>query len=50
MRDIRAGMIHIIAALIADGTSEVSGLEHIDRGYERIGERLRSLGAMIERV
>lgn len=50
MRDIRAGMTHIIASLIAEGTSELSGLEHVDRGYERIEERIRSLGAAIERV
>ena len=50
MRDIRAGMAHIIAALTADGTSEITGIEHIDRGYERIDERIRALGADIRRV
>ncbi len=50
MRDIRAGMAHIIAALTAAGTSEITGVEHIDRGYERIDERLRALGADIKRV
>ncbi|RJQ37414.1 UDP-N-acetylglucosamine 1-carboxyvinyltransferase [Candidatus Parcubacteria bacterium] len=50
MPDIRAGMAHIIAALIARGTSDITGLEHIDRGYERIDERIRALGARIERV
>jgi UDP-N-acetylglucosamine 1-carboxyvinyltransferase len=50
MRDIRAGMAHIIAALIAEGTSKISGVEHIDRGYEDIDGRIRSLGADIERV
>lgn len=50
MPDIRAGMAHIIAALIADGPSEITGVEHIDRGYERIDERIRALGADIKRV
>lgn len=50
MRDIRAGMAHVIAALIAEGTSEITGVEHIDRGYENIDGRIRDLGADIERV
>lgn len=50
MRDIRAGMTHIIAALIAEGTSEITGLEHIDRGYEGIDERIKALGADIQRA
>lgn len=50
MRDIRAGMAHIIAALIAEGTSEIMGVGEIDRGYERIDERIRTLGADIRRV
>ena len=48
--DIRAGMAHIIAALIANGASEISGVEHLDRGYERIDERIGALGADIRRV
>lgn len=48
--DIRAGMAHIIAALLAQGESVVAGVEHIDRGYEGLDERLRSLGADIRRV
>lgn len=48
--DIRAGMAHIISALAAKGESVISGVEHIDRGYERIDERLRELGADIQRV
>jgi UDP-N-acetylglucosamine 1-carboxyvinyltransferase len=48
--DIRAGMAILIAALCADGTSEIGNIRQIDRGYERIDERLRSLGARIERV
>jgi len=48
--DIRAGMAMLIAALCADGTSEIGNIGQIDRGYERIDERLRELGARIERV
>ena len=48
--DIRAGMAMLIAALCAEGTSEIGNVRQIDRGYERIEERLRSLGARIERV
>jgi UDP-N-acetylglucosamine 1-carboxyvinyltransferase len=48
--DIRAGMAMLIAALCADGTSEIGNIRQIDRGYERIDERLRALGARIERV
>ena len=48
--DIRAGMAILIAALCADGTSEIGNIRQIDRGYERIDERLRLLGARIERV
>jgi len=48
--DIRAGMAMLIAALAADGTSEIGNIAQIDRGYERIDERLRGLGARLERV
>ena len=48
--DIRAGMAMLIAALCADGMSEIGNIRQIDRGYERIDERLRALGARIERV
>jgi UDP-N-acetylglucosamine 1-carboxyvinyltransferase len=48
--DIRAGMAMVIAALCAEGTSTIGNIREIDRGYERIDERLRSLGAQIERV
>jgi UDP-N-acetylglucosamine 1-carboxyvinyltransferase len=48
--DIRAGMAMLIAALCADGTTEIGNVRQIDRGYERIDERLRALGARIERV
>src|SRR5256714_2517070 len=48
--DIRAGMAMLIAALCAKGESEIGNIRQIDRGYERIDERLRALGARIERV
>jgi len=48
--DIRAGMAMLIAALCADGVTEIGNVRQIDRGYERIDERLRALGARIERV
>jgi UDP-N-acetylglucosamine 1-carboxyvinyltransferase len=48
--DIRAGMAILIAALCAEGESEIHNVREIDRGYERIDERLRDLGARIERV
>ncbi|MFL5966172.1 MAG: UDP-N-acetylglucosamine 1-carboxyvinyltransferase [Gaiellaceae bacterium] len=48
--DIRAGMAMLIASLCAEGTSTIGNVGEIDRGYERIDERLRTLGAQIERV
>jgi UDP-N-acetylglucosamine 1-carboxyvinyltransferase len=48
--DIRAGMALLIASLCAEGVSEIGNVGQIDRGYERIDERLRELGARIERV
>jgi UDP-N-acetylglucosamine 1-carboxyvinyltransferase len=48
--DIRAGMALLIASLCAEGTSTIGNVSEIDRGYERIDERLRALGASIERV
>ncbi|MGH2957344.1 MAG: UDP-N-acetylglucosamine 1-carboxyvinyltransferase [Solirubrobacterales bacterium] len=48
--DIRAGMAMLIAALAAEGTSEIGNVMQIDRGYERIDLRLRELGARIDRV
>lgn len=48
--DIRAGISLLIAALSAKGTSVIDNIEQIDRGYEDIEERLRSIGAKIERV
>lgn len=47
--DIRAGMAMVIAALCAKGTSTIGNIRQIDRGYEKIDERLRGLGAVIER-
>jgi UDP-N-acetylglucosamine 1-carboxyvinyltransferase len=47
--DIRAGMAMVIAALCARGTSTIGNIRQIDRGYEKIDERLRGLGAVIER-
>lgn len=48
--DIRAGMALLIAALCAQGRSVIDNIEQIDRGYERIEQRLAALGARIERV
>ncbi len=48
--DIRAGFSYILAALCAQGASQVYGIEHIERGYERLDEKLRSLGANLERI
>jgi len=48
--DIRAGMALLLAALAARGTSTIRNVSQIDRGYERVDEKLRTLGAHIERV
>ena len=48
--DIRAGMAMLLAALAAEGPSTIHNVGQIERGYERIDERLRALGAEIERV
>ena len=48
--DIRAGISLLIAALSAKGTSTIQNIEQIDRGYERIDERLRTIGAKIVRA
>jgi UDP-N-acetylglucosamine 1-carboxyvinyltransferase len=47
--DIRAGAALAIAGLVAEGTTELTGTHHIDRGYERFEEKLRRLGAQIRR-
>ena len=49
VRDLRSGMAHVVAALVADGESVIEGIEEIDRGYEDLDGRLRALGADIER-
>lgn len=48
--DLRAGAAMVIAGLAARGTTDISKIEYIDRGYENIEEKLRALGANIERV
>lgn len=48
--DIRAGMALLLAALAAKGETRISNIQQIDRGYERVDERLRSLGARIDRI
>jgi UDP-N-acetylglucosamine 1-carboxyvinyltransferase len=48
--DIRAGVALLIAALSAEGKSVIQNIEQIDRGYQRIDERLRGLGADIKRL
>jgi UDP-N-acetylglucosamine 1-carboxyvinyltransferase len=47
--DLRAGAALVVAGLMAEGITEVSGLEHIDRGYENLVEKLNGLGAVIWR-
>ena len=49
VRDLRSGMAHVVAALVAKGESEIDGVDEIDRGYERLDERIRALGGNIER-
>ena len=48
--DLRASAALVIAGLVAEGETEVNRIYHVDRGYERIDQKLRSLGAKIERV
>jgi len=48
--DLRAGMALVMAALIAEGETEIGNIYQIERGYERLDERLRGLGAEIKRV
>jgi UDP-N-acetylglucosamine 1-carboxyvinyltransferase len=50
MDDIRAGAAVVLAALTAKGTTTIFGIEKLDRGYEKFDERLRSLGAKVERI
>jgi len=48
--DLRASASLVIAALVADGETIIDRMYHIDRGYERIEEKLRSVGAQIRRI
>ena len=48
--DLRAGATLILAALAAEGTSVISGIEHVDRGYEQIEAKLVAMGAQINRI
>src|SRR2546426_692757 len=48
--DLRASASLVVAALVADGITVVDRVYHLDRGYEKIEEKLRSLGAQIERL
>jgi UDP-N-acetylglucosamine 1-carboxyvinyltransferase len=48
--DIRAGAAMVVAALIAEGKTEISNINYIDRGYEKLDEKLRGLGASIKRI
>jgi UDP-N-acetylglucosamine 1-carboxyvinyltransferase len=48
--DLRAGMSYLIAGLIAEGETVITGIRFIDRGYENIDSKLRDLGADIERI
>lgn len=48
--DLRAGFAYVMAALIAEGTSKISGMHFLDRGYERLEHKLQQLGADVERL
>jgi UDP-N-acetylglucosamine 1-carboxyvinyltransferase len=48
--DLRASVSLILAALAAEGETVVSRVYHLDRGYERVEEKLRACGAQIERI
>jgi UDP-N-acetylglucosamine 1-carboxyvinyltransferase len=48
--DLRASVALLLAALVANGTTEVARVYHLDRGYEQIEKKLSQLGARIERV
>ena len=50
MSDLRAGACLVIAALLASGKSVISGAEQIERGYERLLHKLRTIGASIEKI
>jgi UDP-N-acetylglucosamine 1-carboxyvinyltransferase len=48
--DLRASAALVLAALAAEGKTTIQGLQHLDRGYEKLEEKLRQLGAKLERV
>ena len=48
--DIRAGAAMVVAGLAAEGTTRITGVHHIDRGYDDLVGRLRAVGADIERL
>lgn len=48
--DLRGGAAMVVAGLAADGVTEITGLHHLDRGYEHIEETLRAVGAQLERI
>ena len=48
--DLRASAALILAGLVAEGKTQVEQLDHLDRGYDRLEEKLKSLGAVLERV
>jgi UDP-N-acetylglucosamine 1-carboxyvinyltransferase len=48
--DLRAGFAYLIAALVADGTSELTNIRYMERGYARLPEKLESIGATIKVV
>ncbi len=48
--DLRAGITYVMAALIAEGTSMIGNIHHIDRGYEHLEQRLQAIGADIKRI
>jgi UDP-N-acetylglucosamine 1-carboxyvinyltransferase len=48
--DIRAGAALVLAGLVAEGETEITGVEHVDRGYERFEEKLAHIGAHVERI
>ena len=48
--DLRAGAALVIAGVVAEGTTQIYNLEHIDRGYEKIEQKFINLGAKIKRV
>jgi len=48
--DLRAGAALVLAGLVAEGVTEITEIEHIERGYVKIHEKLNALGANIQRV